>query len=138
MDTVYLLAIEMFLGIFILNFLPNPYGMIVFILLILTAGVALKRKIFFYWVIPAVFLISFLNRIDNRNYKKGDFLIDAEVRLYAGRGEIYKIAEKFPQKKSMVIIDRIENGNYRIDGEIKKKEFYRDSVIYHLKAKNID
>ncbi|MGL6099059.1 MAG: ComEC/Rec2 family competence protein [Fusobacteriaceae bacterium] len=138
MDTVYLLAIEIFLGIFILNFLPNPYGMIVFILLILTAGVVLKRKIFFYWVIPAVFLISFLNRMDNRDYKNGDFLINSEVRLYGGRGEIYKIAGKFPQKKSMVIIDRIENGNYRVDGEIKKKEFYQDNVIYHLKVKNID
>ncbi|MGL4945375.1 MAG: hypothetical protein ACRC4Z_03825, partial [Fusobacteriaceae bacterium] len=96
MDTVYLLAIEVLLGICILNFFPEPYGVFVFVFLIIAAGVTLRKKIFFYWVIPAVFLLSFLMKIDRKNYEKGENLSRIEVNLYEGRGEIYKIEGKFP------------------------------------------
>ena len=137
MDTVYLLAIEVLLGICILNFFPEPYGVFVFVFLIITAGVTLRKKIFFYWVIPAVFLLSFLMKIDRKNYEKGETLSRIEVNLYEGRGEIYKIEGKFPHRKSIAILDRIKNGNYEIDGKIEKI-FEREKVVfYYVKAEKI-
>ncbi|MGL4567808.1 MAG: ComEC/Rec2 family competence protein [Fusobacteriaceae bacterium] len=137
MDTVYLLAIEVLLGICILNFFPEPYGVFVFVFLIITAGVTLRKKIFFYWVIPAVFLLSFLMKIDRKNYEKGENLSRIEVNLYEGRGEIYKIEGKFPHRKSIAILDRIKNGNYEIDGKIEKI-FEREKVVfYYVKAEKI-
>lgn len=137
MDTVYLLAIEVLLGICILNFFPEPYGVFVFVFLIIAAGVTLRKKIFFYWVIPAVFLLSFLMKIDRKNYEKGETLSRIEVNLYEGRGEIYKIEGKFPHRKSIAILDRIKNGNYEIDGKIEKI-FEREKVVfYYVKAEKI-
>ncbi|MGL4733318.1 MAG: ComEC/Rec2 family competence protein [Fusobacteriaceae bacterium] len=137
MDTVYLLAIEVLLGICILNFFPEPYGVFVFVFLIIAAGVTLRKKIFFYWVIPAVFLLSFLMKIDRKNYEKGENLSRIEVNLYEGRGEIYKIEGKFPHRKSIAILDRIKNGNYEIDGKIEKI-FEREKVVfYYVKAEKI-
>lgn len=137
MDTVYLLAIEVLLGICILNFFPEPYGVFVFVFLIIAAGVTFRKKIFFYWVIPAVFLLSFLMKIDRKNYGKGENLSKIEVNLYEGRGEIYKIEGKFPHRKSIAILDRIKNGNYEIDGKIEKI-FEREKVVfYYVKAEKI-
>lgn len=137
MDTVYLLALEIFLGVFILHFFPQPYGVLITIFLVTTVGLALEKKNFFYWVIPAVFLISFLLRTDTQNYERGDSLSRIEVRIYEGKGEIIKIEGRFPKKKSVVILEKIKNGEYKIDGEIEKKNERDREIIYYIKPEKI-
>ncbi|MGL4403856.1 MAG: ComEC/Rec2 family competence protein [Fusobacteriaceae bacterium] len=137
MDTIYLLAIEVFLGIVILNFFPEPYGVFVFVFLVMAVGVTLRKKIFFYWIIPAVFLISFLMRMDRKIYTKGDFLSKVEVEIYDGRGKILKIKDKFPQKRSVVILDRVKNGDYEVEGRIERIYERENEIRYYLKPEKI-
>lgn len=138
MDITYLLAIEIFLGIFIFNFFPRIYGIFIFIFLISTVGIILKKRSPFYWIIPAVFIISFLFRMDNKVYQVGEKISDAKIKIYEGRGVVSKIGLKFPRKKSVLVLERVKNGEYKVWGRIEKKQEKNGEIIYSLKDQKIE
>lgn len=138
MDTVYILALELLLGIFLLDFFPKIYGVSIFIISIIMVGVILNRKLFFYWVIPAIFLISFLFRTEERTYQTGEKISNVRVIVYEGKGSIEKIGWKYPLNRAMVTLDKVEDGEYRIDGKIIKKDEKKDLVVYHIKSEKLE
>lgn len=134
MDTVSLLAVEFIFGIFAVHYLPRIYGLFFFFVITTVLGIALRKREIFYWVIPVLFILRIFTGTSEIKFEVGD-KFHATARVYEGRGRIEKISDRFPYGKDYIILEKIPDGKYKIQGTVQKitdkkyfKEYRLDSV----------
>lgn len=65
-----------------------------------------------------------------------DQKIYIKTRINSSKGKIEKKNEKYPLKNEYVTVDGLKDGNYILEGEIKKEKISKNYVEYSLKVLN--
>lgn len=132
MDTVYLLAAEFFIILLSFQFLSKIYALLISIIIISGLGIALRKREFFYWVIPLLLIFRILSATTDVKLEKGDSF-EGIASIYEGRGRIEKIFGKIPYRSDYISLDRMEDGKYLLRGKVERmidKKYYTE---YRLK-----
>lgn len=118
MTLIYLIAIEITFILTLLFILPLYLAIIAGIGIIVTVFIFRKKKEKLLLIIPIIFLIRAAMTLDFTQFKKGD-IITVATQIYRGRGKLDKINGKIPSTASYIQTHELEDGKYKISGEIK-------------------
>ena len=132
MELLYIITLECFFCVLLYNYVNN------IILILATLFISIIIFLFFkkslvVILIPFLLVFRITNMIDNLYYDRDD-IITVELNLDASKGEIKKINERIPSKKSYGRIDYLEDGNYKLKGIILKRSERNGQTFYDIEA----
>lgn len=137
METIYLLVISLGIigvGFHLLSFLFS------LILLFFISIVAVNYN-FKSGIIVLIFSTIFLVRLEFSTMKKELYLGD-RVKIITtikdGKGRLEKVNGQYFKNKGVLNIDKVENGEYEIDGKVLKIEKEKNEKKYYFQIKKIE
>lgn len=137
MEKLYLIVIQLIVSIIGIEFFSLEYGIVFSIIFMILIGSILGEKSLLFYVLPIIFFIRICTVVENKEINI-DKEIKIQTRIYEGRGEILKVNGKYLSKKEYVRVEKVQDGNYEIEGVIEKisvKKYYKE---YFFKIKNIE
>lgn len=137
METIYLLVISLGIigvGFHLLSFLFS-------LILLFFISIAVVNYNFKSGIIVLIFSTIFLIRLE-LNTMKRELYIGDRVKIITtikdGKGRLEKVNGQYFKNKGVLNIDKVENGEYEIDGKVLKIEKEKNEKKYYFQIKKIE
>ncbi|MDP0507556.1 MAG: ComEC/Rec2 family competence protein [Fusobacterium sp. JB019] len=119
MEKVYIVAIELFLLESLLYFVDLNFLVEITIFFLIVFFIILKRREVSFYIFPIVFLIRIIFFINFSTINKGD-KIYFKTNVINEYGKLINLNNKLYFKNKYVSLERIEDGEYNILGQVTK------------------